>query len=68
MSTAIDLNGAAAEVADGTTLLALIEARAGSARGSAIVVDGTVVPRSAWPDYRLHAGQRVELITAVQGG
>jgi len=40
----------------------------GSTRGSAAVVDDEVVPRSAWPQFRLREGQRVELITAVQGG
>jgi sulfur carrier protein len=64
----IDINGTAADLAPGTTLLTLIEERAGTTRGSAAVVDGTVVPRSAWADYRVQDGQRVELITAVQGG
>jgi sulfur carrier protein len=64
----IDLNGTATDVAAGTTLLALIETHAGSTRGSAVVVDGVVVPRSDWPGYLVRDGQRVELITAVQGG
>ena len=64
----IELNGAARELAEGTTLTALIEAHAGSTRGSAVVVDDEVVPRGDWPTYTLRAGQRVELITAVQGG
>jgi sulfur carrier protein len=64
----IELNGERTHVHDGTTLLTLIEAHAGSTRGSAVVVDGTVVPRSAWPRYVVSDGQRIELITAVQGG
>jgi sulfur carrier protein len=64
----IDLNGETTDIGDGTTLLTLIEARAGSARGSAVVVDGTVVPRGEWASYVVDDGQRVELITAVQGG
>jgi sulfur carrier protein len=64
----IEVNGTTTEVASGTTLLELIESRAGTARGSAVVVDGTVVPRSKWTDYRVADGQRIELITAVQGG
>jgi sulfur carrier protein len=64
----IEVNGTATELATGTTLLELIESQAGTARGSAVVVDGTVVPRSDWPDYRVADGQRIELITAVQGG
>jgi sulfur carrier protein len=64
----IDINGTATELADGTTLLGLIEASLGGTRGAAVVVDGVVVPRSAWPQHRLADGQHVELITAVQGG
>jgi sulfur carrier protein len=64
----IELNGAPTDVVDGTTLLALIEAHAGTARGSAVVVDGIVIPRSDWPSFVIGNGQRVELITAVQGG
>ena len=64
----IVLNGAETTVADGTTLLALIEAHAGTTRGSAVVVDGAVVPRSTWATRTVGDGQRVVLITAVQGG
>lgn len=64
----ITLNGESCEVADGTTLAALMTERTGSTRGSAAVVDGEVVPRGAWHEFTLHRGQVVELITAVQGG
>jgi sulfur carrier protein len=64
----ITLNGDPHEVADGTTVADLITGVTGSSRGSAAVVDGEVVPRSTWPDTPLLPGQRVELITAVQGG
>jgi sulfur carrier protein len=66
--TGIELNGAPVEVADGTTLVELIEQRTGTTRGSAVVVDGAIVPRSAWSSYEVAAGQHIELITAVQGG
>lgn len=64
----IEVNGTARELAPGTTVQSLIEACIGSTRGSAVVVDGAVVPRGDWPSYQLRAGQRVELIRAVQGG
>jgi sulfur carrier protein len=64
----IELNGRDREIADGTTVDALITSVTGSTRGSAAVVDGEVVPRSAWPTVALRDGQSVELITAVQGG
>jgi sulfur carrier protein len=62
------VNGQPKDVQDGTTVEALIVAVTGSIRGSAAVVDGEVVPRSAWPSTALRDGQSVELITAVQGG
>ncbi|HEY8826806.1 MAG TPA: sulfur carrier protein ThiS [Jatrophihabitantaceae bacterium] len=64
----LQLNGETRDFDDGTTLSAMIEAIAGSTRGSAVVVDGEVVPRSQWSGYALRPGQAVELITAVQGG
>jgi sulfur carrier protein len=64
----ITLNGARYEVDDAITVTALIESIAGTTRGSAVAVDGEVVPRSSWTTYALRAGQTVELITAKQGG
>ncbi|HEV7203046.1 MAG TPA: sulfur carrier protein ThiS [Jatrophihabitans sp.] len=64
----IELNGQAREISSGTTVGALLLAETGSARGSAAVVDGEVVPRSTWDSHELRDGQVVELITAVQGG
>jgi sulfur carrier protein len=61
----ITVNGEAREVPDGTTITALLGA---ATRGSAVAVDGEVVPRVSWAGYRLQPGQQVELITAVQGG
>jgi sulfur carrier protein len=62
------VNGQVQDVQDDTTVEELIVAVTGSMRGSAAVVDGEVVPRSAWSSTRLRDGQSVELITAVQGG
>ena len=64
----ITLNGERCEVAEAITVTALIESLVGTTRGSAVVVDGEVVPRSSWASCALHAGQAVELITAKQGG
>jgi len=62
------VNGVDRVVADGTTLRDLIAEVAGTLRGSAAAVDGEVVPRSAWDQFPVRDGQRIELITAVQGG
>lgn len=64
----IQLNGAPRQVRDGTSVAELIREIAGAERGTAAVVDGEVVPRSAWASTTLRAGQTVELVTAVQGG
>lgn len=66
--TEIELNGSRCRVDAGTTIRRLLEQRTGSTRGSAVVVDEEVVPRSRWDDTTLAEGQRVELITATQGG
>lgn len=62
------INGHACDLGDDTTLSSMIEAIAGSTRGTAAVVDGEVVPRSEWSRYALRPGQDVELVAAVQGG
>jgi sulfur carrier protein len=64
----IDVNGRSHELADGATVADLISAVTGSTRGSAVVVDDEIVPRSTWSERVLREGQVVELITAVQGG
>lgn len=66
----IVLNGERTEHPDGETLERALE-RLGverEARGVAVAVDGEVVPRSAWPSFRLSEGARVEVLTAMQGG
>ena len=37
-------------------------------RGIAVAVNGEVVPRSAWEATGLQPGDRVEVLTAAQGG
>jgi sulfur carrier protein len=37
-------------------------------RGIAVALNGTVVPRAAWPDTPLKAGDSVEIVRARQGG
>ena len=66
----IELNGEPVEVSEGTSVAEAVE-RAGAGverRGVAVAVDGAVVPRSAWRRTLLSAGQRVEVVGAIQGG
>jgi sulfur carrier protein len=37
-------------------------------RGIAVAINGTVVPRAAWPNTQLRPGDNVEIVRARQGG
>lgn len=62
------VNGEARELAAGTTLDAVVATLSAAPSGVAAAVNETVVPRGAWAATRLGAGDRVEVLTAVQGG
>jgi sulfur carrier protein len=64
------LNGTEAELADGATVQAAVDALdlPGADRGVAVAVDATVVPRTQWQTYKLDDGARVEILRAIQGG
>ncbi|MFD6436981.1 sulfur carrier protein ThiS [Streptomyces venezuelae] len=70
MSTpfAVSLNGEERAVASGTTLEALVATLSSAHSGVAAAVNETVVPRAQWSTTALSAGDRVEVLTAVQGG
>jgi sulfur carrier protein len=65
----IVLNGEPRE-RDGATIVELladlgVEERA---RGVAVAVNGEIVPRAQWQRHQVGAGDRVEALTAMQGG
>ena len=62
------VNGEARDLAEGTTVAALVTALGRSPKGMAVAINEEVVPRSTWPDTSLAAGDRVEVLTASQGG
>jgi sulfur carrier protein len=66
----ITLNGEYRDVSEAASLVDVLQTLKlpPDARGVAIALEGAVVPRGAWPDVRLQAGQRVEVLTAAQGG
>jgi sulfur carrier protein len=64
----VTVNGDPRELPPGTTLADLVTELTPAPRGVAAAVDGTVVPRRAWPDTPLADGTVVEVVTAVQGG
>ncbi|WP_059009067.1 sulfur carrier protein ThiS [Streptomyces specialis] len=67
-SVALSVNGEPREVPAGTTLAALVAELTTASGGVAAAVNETVVPRGRWPDTALADGDRVEVLTAVQGG
>ena len=64
----VTVNGDLCQLAAGTTLADLVARLVPSPKGVAAAVDGTVVPRRAWPGTPLTDGAVVEVVTAVQGG
>jgi sulfur carrier protein len=52
------------------TLAALLEEKAVDTgqRGIAVALNGAIVPRAAWPQTMLSAGDSVEIVRARQGG
>ncbi|NJQ02377.1 sulfur carrier protein ThiS [Streptomyces zingiberis] len=64
----VSVNGTPRPLDAGTTLDALVAEYTRAERGVAAAVNETVVPRGAWSTTRLGAGDRVEILTAVQGG
>jgi sulfur carrier protein len=67
MNEAIILNGHPIPI-EHTTLDELVVARISETRRVAVALNGTVVPRGAWSETRLHAGDRVEIIKITVGG
>ncbi len=66
----IVVNGESREVAEGlglTDLLRLMELPP-EQRGIAVARNGDVVLRASWPETTLMAGDRLEILHAVQGG
>lgn len=69
MTHVISVNGEARELPDtGLTLDRLVATLTAARSGVAAALNETVVPRGQWPATALHDGDRVEVLTAVQGG
>ncbi|MBI0294270.1 sulfur carrier protein ThiS [Streptomyces sp. PRKS01-29] len=64
----VSVNGEPREVPEGTTLDRLVATLTQAPSGVAAAVNETVVPRAQWPATPLGDGDRVEVLTAVQGG
>jgi sulfur carrier protein len=74
MAIRLTVNGKPREMPDGVTVDVAVTAVTSHARlprqfsGVAAAVNGEVVPRRSWAGRVLRDGDRVEVVTAVQGG
>lgn len=71
MTKTITINGTPQLVEppfDLVELLASHEIRAESARGVAVAINEKIVRRSEWANTTLLGGERIEIVTARQGG
>ncbi len=65
------LNGESRSIADDATVAGLLEDMGldpSSPKGIAVAVNDEVIPKSDWGTHVLENGDRVEVITARQGG
>jgi sulfur carrier protein len=64
----ISVNGETRQLASGTTVRDVVTWLTGNPEGCAVAVNDSVIPRSAWPARTVEPGDRIEVLTAVQGG
>ncbi|MCA2226898.1 sulfur carrier protein ThiS [Nonomuraea sp. NPDC052129] len=64
----VTINGAPHEVPDGTTVAQAVLTLTTATTGVAVAVNDEVVTRSAWETTALGDSDRMEVLTAVQGG
>lgn len=66
----VQLNGDRREIREEATVAELLATLGAGVpeRGVAVAVDEEVVPRARWTATHLHAGARVEVVSAIQGG
>jgi sulfur carrier protein len=64
----VKVNGEPREFQPGITLDRLVATLTTAHSGVAAALNETVVPRGQWPATALRDGDRVEVLTAVQGG
>jgi sulfur carrier protein len=68
MTITVLLNGRPRQVAEPIALAALVATLTTAHCGVAAALNEAVVPRSRWAATELSDGDRVEILTAVQGG
>jgi sulfur carrier protein len=64
----ISVNGHTRPLTSGTTVRDVVTSLTPNPDGCAVAVNDSVVPRSDWPARTVEPGDRIEVLTAVQGG
>jgi thiamine biosynthesis protein ThiS len=64
----ISVNGQTRVLTSGTTVSDLVSSLTRRSEGCAVAVNDLVVPKSNWSVHTVEPGDRVEILTAVQGG
>ena len=62
------VNGTGRTLPDGVTVAEVVRTVTDRERGLAVAVNGEVVPRGGWAVSVLRDGDRVEVLSATQGG
>jgi sulfur carrier protein len=62
------VNGQPRQVEDDLSLTELVNQVSDRDTGIAVALNNEVVPRSGWPATPLGDGDRIDVVTAVQGG
>ncbi len=68
MTVQVTVNGVATDVAEDTTVAALVAERGGRHDRIAVARNGDVVPRSSWAATRLSSGDDLEVLAPTAGG
>lgn len=64
----LTVNGEPRELPAATTLAEVVTTMSKAPTGVAAALNEAVVPRSSWSETVLGSGDRIEILTAVQGG
>lgn len=64
----VTVNGRSMDLAPETTVAGLIAQLGARPTGTAVAINGDVVPRSAWTSQTIADGDALEVLAAVQGG
>ena len=62
------VNGTGRTLPEGVTVAEVVRSVTDRERGLAVAVNGEVVPRGGWSASVLRDGDRVEVLSATQGG